>query len=454
MGVGTQSRQGNRMTVEKLYQMARALHRARLNVNQTMQTAIEGTAAVFDALHGCIILIDSQARVTHMCVLNSALDPRVEEEFWRQVTESGIIREVINRWRPVITPNIAADRAWPKLVRHPDLRWHGTGAALPIMRGDSLLGVVAVIHPEVNAFGEREKIALLEVSDLISEALDNTLTFEAVERGYAQLLSREDADETAQLRHDLTAMIYHDLRAPLTNIHTSLGTLELLLHANNPLKAEKLLHIAMQSSRRLIRMVKSLLDIDRLEAGRAVLHRKATTFTALFNDLSASAMPLAEDNDQTLIIERTADLPDVTIDYDMILRVIINLVENAIKHTPSGGRITVSAAERGGQVIVRVRDTGPGIPAAHRQDVFDKYFRIRNTDSATLEAMKMGVPGADTPDVSTRGGVGLGLAFCRLAVEAHGGTIWVEDAPGGGAVFAFSLPLDEEEQTTSTVPYH
>jgi signal transduction histidine kinase len=444
------------MTVETLYQMARGLHRAKLNVDETLVTAIRGTAALFGALHGCIVLLDGQAHVTRMTIMESALDARIEEAFWQHVVEGGIIREVINRWRPVIAPNIAADPTWPKLTRYPDLRWHGTGAALPIMRGDSLIGVVAIVHPQVNAFGEREKIALLEVSDLISEALDNALSFEAIERGYAQLLSHQDKDDTARLRHDLTAMIYHDLRAPLTNIHTSLGTLEMLLHANNPAKAEKLLHIAMQSSRRLIRMVKSLLDIDRLEAGRAVLHRKQTRLSALFNDLALAVRPLAEDSDQALTLEAADDLPTVSVDYDMILRVVINLVENAIKHTPPGGHITVSAVERGALLMVRVRDTGPGIPAAHRQDVFDKYFRIRNTDTATLEAMKIGVPGAgaDTPDVSTRGGVGLGLAFCRLAVEAHGGSIFVEDAPGGGAVFVFSIPLESEELDNSTVPYH
>ncbi|MDZ4769349.1 MAG: ATP-binding protein [Chloroflexota bacterium] len=433
------------MTVDKFYQLARALHRQKLDIGALLHTAVQGASDIFQAPHGCIVLVNAKGQVTDTRAVGSELDVRVEREFWNRIIDAGVMREAINRWRPVITPNIAGDPTWPQLEKFPSLRWRGTAAALPLIQNDTLIGVLALIHPQVDAFGEREKVALLELAELVGEAIDNALTFDAVQRGYARLMNQQESDDdTSKLRHDLTAMIYHDLRAPLHNIHTSLGTLELLMHANDPAMAEKLLRIAMQSSRRLIRMVKSLLDIDRLEAGRAVLHRKTTTFASLFSDLVASVKPLADENDQTLTTVLTDDVPEIVVDHDMILRVIINLVENAIKHTPPGGRITVSASERNGEMMIGVRDTGPGIPAAYRQEVFDKYFRIRHTDSTTLEEMKIGVPNADTPDVSTRGGVGLGLAFCRLAVEAHGGRIWVEDAPGGGAVFAFSLPLEQE----------
>lgn len=434
------------MTVEKLYQLARSLHRQNLDVGALLNTAVQGVSDIFGAPHACIVVVNGKGAVTELRTTSSELDTRVEREFWQLMAETGFVREVINRWRPIVTPNISGDGAWPMLEKYPTLRWRGTGAALPLIQNDALFGVLALIHPQVDAFNERDKMMLLETAEMVGEALDNALTFDAVQRSYARVLrDQETDDDTSQLRHDLTAMIYHDLRAPLHNIHTSLGTLELMLHSSDPRMAEGLLRIAMQSSRRLIRMVKSLLDIDRLEAGRAVLHRRATTFTALTSDLIASVQPLADENDQTLTTALAPGLPDVEVDHDMILRVIINLVENAIKHTPAGGRITVSASPRGAEVVVAVRDTGPGIPPAYRQDVFNKYFRIRNTDSTTLAEMKIGVPTSDTPDVSTRGGVGLGLAFCQLAVEAHGGRIWVEDAPGGGAVFAFSLPLEQKE---------
>jgi signal transduction histidine kinase len=126
------------------------------------------------------------------------------------------------------------------------------------------------------------------------------------------------------------------------------------------------------------------------------------------------------------------------IDRDMILRVIMNLIENAIKHTPDGGRITIRATWQDDQLLVRVTDTGKGIPEHYLGEIFDKYFRIRHA----------GAPS----------GVGLGLAYCRLAVEAHGGRIWAESGTGGddgrdgqGATFAFTLPRytpqDDEDDT-------
>ncbi len=431
------------MAVEKLYQLSRNLHQQAFNVESLLPTAVKGACAVFDAPHGCLVRYDAQGTLIDFCASGTQLDPKIERELWKRLIQNGFVGAVAERWRPVTVPDITAERAWPKLERYPSLRWRGAAAAVPLIEDGQLLGVLALIHPQPGFFGEAEMAMMFETADVISAALRNATVYETMNADYVQLRRNNEIEqETDQLRHDLTAMIYHDLRAPLHNVHASLGTLELMLHSDNPALVERLLKIAMQGSRRLIRMVKSLLDIDRLEAGRAVLHKKPTRFSAIFADMDGAVRPLAEENDQTLIIDCEDTVPGVVVDHDMILRVIINLVENAIKHTPSGGQITIGAHDRGGEVLISVSDTGPGIPETHREDVFDKYFRIRNTDQTRLEEMKIGVPTQETPDVSTRGGVGLGLAFCRLAIEAHGGRIWVEDAPGGGAMFAFALPTE------------
>ncbi|MBL8133782.1 MAG: GAF domain-containing protein [Anaerolineae bacterium] len=429
------------MSVDHLYHLARSLQQAKLEPAAVLQAAVRGAAALTSAPHGCILLVNAGGRVTDLRLNGTQLDPKVEMEFWLKLINEGLIRQVFQRSRPAIVPNISVSPTWPRLESLPSLRWRGSAAAIPLLNQTKVIGVLALIHPEVDAFDEERMAALLEAGEVISEGLNNALTYDALRR-HPEQRPPEQEEDTDQLRHDLTAMIYHDLRAPLHNIHTSLGTLELMLHASDPLMTERLLRIAMQSSRRLIRMVKSLLDIDRLEAGRAVLHRKTTTFTALLNDLQTSVRPLAEEADQTISAAIDDDVPNVIVDHDMILRVIINLVENAIKHTPAGGAISVRAEQRSGEIVVSVSDTGPGIPANFRQEVFDKYFRIRHTERSTIEEMRIGAPVSETPDVSTRGGLGLGLAFCRLAVEAHGGRIWVEDAPGGGATFAFSLPSE------------
>jgi signal transduction histidine kinase len=120
-------------------------------------------------------------------------------------------------------------------------------------------------------------------------------------------------------------------------------------------------------------------------------------------------------------IHHPEQVPPVLADSGMIERVLVNLVGNALKFTPSRGEVSVSIEVAEDTVCVRVQDSGPGILPQHRQRIFDKFARVQNQDGM--------------------GGIGLGLAFCRLAVEAHGGRIWVESTEGQGSTFAFTLPL-------------
>jgi signal transduction histidine kinase len=114
------------------------------------------------------------------------------------------------------------------------------------------------------------------------------------------------------------------------------------------------------------------------------------------------------------------DLPVLPLDVELVRRVVINLLDNAVKYTPPAGTITLSAATAPQQVIISVRDTGPGVSADDQHRIFDKFTRVQRQASPK--------------------GLGLGLAFCKLAVEAHGGRIWVDSDPEGGATFSFTLP--------------
>ncbi len=227
-------------------------------------------------------------------------------------------------------------------------------------------------------------------------------------------------DEREQLRRDLTAMTYHDLRGPLHNINGSLARLEGVIGDSAEPVTRSLIHVALNSTRQLTRMVKSLLDIERLEDGKTVLERKPTLITELVAEATDATEQIADDADQKIVLQIAENLPILKLDGDMIARVITNLIENAVKYTPAGGKITVSAKPRSGGVVISVTDSGPGMSAEEQAQIFDKYTRLRS----------QGGPG----------GLGLGLAFCRLAVEAHSGRIWVESEPGKGATFSFLLP--------------
>jgi signal transduction histidine kinase len=182
-----------------------------------------------------------------------------------------------------------------------------------------------------------------------------------------------------------------------------------------------MIRLAQRSSQQITRMVRSLLDIERLEQGRTMLNVNSTTLDSLLGEAVEMVRPTAEEAGQKLKLEIDSNLPAIQIDTDMIQRVVTNLIENAVKHTPTNGSIIVSARLLTDGIRISVADTGPGVPRHFKDEIFDKFFRIKYSNAPN--------------------GVGLGLAFCRLAVEAHGGRIWVESEPGSGAVFAFTLPV-------------
>jgi PAS domain S-box-containing protein len=226
--------------------------------------------------------------------------------------------------------------------------------------------------------------------------------------------------ELDELRDDLTSMIFHDLRSPLANVISSLDVLQASIPAEGE-TFQSVLAIAMRSSRRLSRLVDSLLDISRLEAGRDVLDRKEASLGDLIDEAVEEVQPVAEAKNHSLNAEIPKKLPGIMLDADMIRRVLINLLENAIRYTPAGGQITVTANHARKKVTVSVEDTGPGIPPEEQQRIFEKFMRAMQAERSK--------------------GLGLGLSFCRLAVEAHGGRIWVDSEPGKGSTFSFTLPV-------------
>lgn len=235
--------------------------------------------------------------------------------------------------------------------------------------------------------------------------------------------------ELEQLRADLSAMVYHDLRGPLYTINSSLSTLGRLLVNYDDQTVITLIQLGMRSTRQLSRMVESLLDIQRLEEGQAVLDRKTTSVHNLLASAAELIQPLAAESEQRLRFAISDDLPSVDIDADMIQRVVTNLMENAVKHTPNGGEITLGAERFENDIKISVADSGPGIPKHLQRQIFDKFSRIKHND----------VPR----------GAGLGLAFCRLAIEAHGGHIWVESELNEGSVFYFTLPMQAQAATVN-----
>lgn len=226
--------------------------------------------------------------------------------------------------------------------------------------------------------------------------------------------------ELDRLRDDLMAMIYHDLRSPLGNILSSLELLSNALPAPQSETVQTMLDIARRSTQRIQRLTYSLLDIHRLESGQKIVQPRPISLAPLIQEAIESIQPAAQSKRQTFSVEIEPQTPSALADADMIRRVLMNLFDNAVKFSPEDSEIQVAVKPEDGFVLTSVRDAGPGIPSAYQERIFEKFTRLG---------------GKDVPK-----GLGLGLSYCRLTVNAHGGKIWVESNPGQGSIFKFTLP--------------
>jgi NtrC-family two-component system sensor histidine kinase KinB len=258
----------------------------------------------------------------------------------------------------------------------------------------------------------------------------------------------------AAMRQDLTDMIIHDLRSPLTAVVGGVQVASDLTAASAESSSiQHALEMANQSCERLMSLVDSLLDISRLEAGQMPLERQPVLLDRLAQSVIEQTRPLAEQEKVTLQLQTVSQVPPVDADYELIGRVLVNLLDNAIKHSPRNGLVNIKITSRSSvapwsdqgiaqpssnteelpqdMVLCAVLDMGPGIPSEHRERVFERFAQLDGR----------------------RRGKGLGLAFCRLALQAHGGRIWVEDNPRGkGSAFIFTLPAVPAELLRATEP--
>lgn len=235
-----------------------------------------------------------------------------------------------------------------------------------------------------------------------------------LEQSYTELKELERAKES------LTQMIIHDLKNPLTGIKANLE----IVGMEELKETQECLEAAQRSCDLLFNMIQDLLDISKMEEGQLNLNLETFNIGEIVAAVAREYEHPAKAEEKEIVIEVAPDLPAISGDRNLLYRTLSNLLINAIKHTTRRGTITMRAAPEGDGIRVEVEDNGQGIPEEYRDRIFEKFGQVESRQ---------------------RSGTGLGLTFCKMAVESHGGQIWVESQEGEGSNFIFTLPLQQEE---------
>ena len=225
------------------------------------------------------------------------------------------------------------------------------------------------------------------------------------------------------VRQDLTKMIIHDLKSPLSGIMGSLNYLESGMLGDLNGDQTRMVSLARKASESMLSMIQNLLDVAKMEEGKLELHREKADIGALVSERLNQYAGIAVNEKKAITVTVEPDLPEISIDRPLIERVVNNLLSNAIHHTSSGGAIDIQVRRIPKFLEVEVADNGAGIPEGYKEKIFEKFVQVERRQA------------------HLRTGTGLGLTFCKMVIQTHGGTIRVESELNKGSAFFFTLPL-------------
>lgn len=310
---------------------------------------------------------------------------------------------------------------------------------IPLRMGQKVVGVLRLLMEDDPRLFSLERGLGVEQeqpdarSAFFGAFLDQAASVIERARLHRESLQIEVLRRTDELRAALLSSISHDLRTPLSSIKAAATSLlQEEVQWDEEARSSFALSIEHEVDR-LNRLVENLLDMSRIEGGALKPEKEWYPIDELIHDVLGHMQSVLQG--RTLETHLPDDLPPVELDYMQIDQVLTNLIENAVRYTPPGSPIEISVKvdKNQNQMVISVADCGPGIPQADLERVFDKFYRVMETESKAVRTM----------------GSGLGLAVCRGLVEAHDGHIWAENRKGGGAIFRFTLPLGNLEGMTN-----
>jgi signal transduction histidine kinase len=226
--------------------------------------------------------------------------------------------------------------------------------------------------------------------------------------------------EAERMKNEFVSVVSHELRTPLTSIRGSLGLLAGGVFGPLPERGAQMIDMAVANTDRLVRLINDILDVERIDSGRETMEKRRCQAPELVAQATDMLATMAAEAEVRLAVD--TDAAELDADPDRIVRMLTNLISNAIKFSPPAGTVSVTCERDAEDVVFRVRDDGRGIPPDQLTSIFERFEQV------------------DASDSREKGGTGLGLAIARGIVQQHGGRIWAESEPGAGATFVATLP--------------
>lgn len=372
-------------------------------------------AKLLDAPLSTVTLVDDQRQFYMSCTgfpepLATTRQTPLEFSFCRHTVVLG---------KPLVIPDV---RRHPLMADNPAIAQFGVSAyaGIPLLTADGYaLGTLCVMDFKVRDWTPDQVASLTDLAAAVSTEIELRLDIKERVRIESAL------HQAVRLRDEVLGVVSHDLRNPVHTVLLASGML--LEHIGGDAEQEpirKQLDIIGRTARRMDHLIRDLLDVASISSGRLSLELRRHDAEALLQEACETLRSIVEEAQLQFACEIPGDAPAVLADSDRFIQLLSNLVGNAVKFTPPGGRIEVGLEAGDGEVRFHVADTGPGIPSEELSHIFEQFWQARRAG---------------------RHGAGLGLTIARGITEAHGGRIWAESQAGQGTTFFFTLPVPPPE---------
>jgi signal transduction histidine kinase len=401
-----------RNDVETLYELIASLNR------------LDDIEAIYDyALHSVLRISRSQRAAILLFDDNGVMRFRAHQglsDMYRAAVEGH------SPWKrdesfpaPIAVADTEADPAWASyrdVFRAEGIR---ALAFVPIVHQRKLIGKFMLYRDEPRPFAPRDLQLTATIAVHVAQGIERKQQERELARAYRE--EREAhilAEEATRAREEIISVVSHDLRNPLGSIMMGASTLLNVEGGERNMRVRTTADRIHRQAERMARLIEDLVDFAGIQAGKLALAPSSHEPATILETTREIFGPLAEERGLRLETELRADLPRIRCDSDRAVQVLSNLVSNALKVTPKGGEIAIGVQPREREIVFYVRDSGPGIAAEELPNLFERYWRGKQ---------------------SSYRGAGLGLSIARGIVDAHGGRIWAESQVGAGSVFYFSL---------------